>query len=289
MKRGVVKKSGLNEEEVSQVRALQAVCNQYERLDVPVNLEMAGSVSGNETKQFLYYENGELIGLLSFIGGGDLGSEVSLMVHPEHRRKGVGSALLAAVREECKTRNVREWLLVCEESSVSGRAFVEALAAQYRFSEYRMKFEENGTRKPQSRPSSMSIRRAEIKDLEILARLTAVSFGGSEEETRQRMSEEILKPTHRFYIARLQEEPVGSLGVVSYGNRVYIIAFGVHPNCRGRGYGHQLLAWVINTLVSEGQKEIYIEVATKNRNARSLYRSCGFREITTYGYYHMDL
>lgn len=67
------------------------------------------------------------------------------------------------------------------------------------------------------------------------------------------------------------------------------LAFGVLPAYRGRGYGRQLLAQVVTLLASESWKRVLIEVETRNQNALGLYRSCGFREVTTYDFYRVRL
>jgi GNAT superfamily N-acetyltransferase len=288
VKQGVFPSQGLTEQDALRVKELQSVCNRFEHLEIPVDLEMTSSLSKNETNQFLYYESGQLIGFLSFVGGGNQGVEVSVMVHPKHRRKEIASSLLGAAKYECKRRGFLKWLLVCEEASVSGRAFLRAIGAQYRFSEYGMKLEAVAVNMPQPIQSPLVMERAEVKDVNVLAHLTAVSFNDSEEKVRRRMAERIQESTHRFYIAKLNGEPIGSLGVVTF-EATYIIAFGVLPEHRGRGYGRQMLAWTVGTLLSQKHRDIFIEVVTDNQNALSLYRSCGFKEITTYGYYHMDI
>ncbi len=286
-RQGLVKKRGLTDEDLTEVQRFTAVCNQHEGLDLSFNLETAGSQAGEGPHQFLHYANGELAGLLSLQVGREI--EVCLAVHPAHRRNGVGRSLLDAAREECRARGASSVLLVCEEGSRSGKAFVDAVGAQYRFSEYRMKLEADAMPGPLPSQGPVQFARADAGDVEVLARMIATSFGRSAEEERQRVARDLEKPTHRFFVARVNEEPVGSLGVAAHGQRVYIIAFNVLPGYRGRGYGRQMLAQTVETLLTERWDEILLEVETENRNALSLYRSCGFEEITSYGYYQIKV
>ncbi|MBI3966516.1 MAG: hypothetical protein HY329_12860 [Chloroflexi bacterium] len=51
----------------------------------------------------------------------------------------------------------------------------------------------------------------------------------------------------------------------------------------------EALAQVKTLLASESWKRVLIEVETRNQNALGLYRSCGFREVTTYDFYRVPL
>lgn len=286
-RQGLFKKQGLYPGELIEAENLVVICNHYEGLDLPANLELAAPDSSDRTNQFLFYEEGTLTGILTLQRNGEI--EVCLAVHPSHRRKGVGRGLLAAAMDLCAHEGVASLLLVCEDRSQSGMTFVRALDAQYRSSEYRMRLDRENIPSLLPTGGPIQLRRAGAGDVELLARLIAASFGSAEASERQRVERDLKKASHRFYIGHLDGNPVGCLGIVSHGDRAYIIAFGVRTQDRGRGYGRQMLAETVAGLVAEDWKEIMIEVATDNPNALSLYRSCGFQEVTSYGFYHMPL
>ena len=48
---------------------------------------------------FLYYEKGELVGLLT-VYADDQDVEVTILVHPEHRRQGIARALFTSFEKE---------------------------------------------------------------------------------------------------------------------------------------------------------------------------------------------
>src|SRR5439155_6574314 len=125
--------------------------------------------------------------------------ELCGLVHPEHRRKGIGRALLAAAQEECRRHGVQEILLVSEAASRSGRAFVEAVGARYRFSEYRMELDTASIRRG-PHPRSVQLECVDVRDAATLIRLTSASFADPEEEVRPRIIQWLREPDQRFYI-----------------------------------------------------------------------------------------
>ncbi|MGQ0568020.1 MAG: GNAT family N-acetyltransferase [Armatimonadota bacterium] len=269
----------LTEGDLHEVQTLTTLCNAYEGLDIPTSLE---------PPPLLHRQDGVLIGFASLQGGGEI--EACIIVHPEHRRKGVGRALLAATMAECRKQGWHRLLLVCDEASWSGRQFITAVGAQHRNSEHRMRLAAGDAGHLASPPTALQVTQAGPEEAEAVAHLISMAFGNPiEEEERRRLARDMGKSTHRFFIGLRAGEPVGSLGVVGQGHRAYIIGFGVLPQSRGRGYGHEMLVWTTDMLRAEHWGEIMIEVDTSNHSAVRLYRSCGFDVTTTYGFYAVTM
>jgi len=287
--KGLVRQQALTAQDRAGVEQLAALCRQYEGLDLGWILEPVGPEPGPGTNQLLYYDEGAMVGFMSLPPRPDI--EICGIVHPEHRRKGIGRTLLTAAQEEYRQRGVRSLLLVCEPASGSGKAFVEAVGARYCDSEYRMELDRAAVSRRVPQQHSVQLQRASVEDTEALIRLTAASFADPVEEVRPRIVRWLREPNQRFYVAHLLEEPIGSLRVfmIPDASCVHINTFGVLPDYRGRGYGRQILTETIDALLAEGWKQILIEVNTENRSALSVYHACGFKEIATYGYYEIEL
>ena len=298
VKQGLIKRQILTESGVTEIERLARICNSHENLHMRIGWIRLRPQQREETNNFLFndflfYEDGILAGYLVLDDHGTKAKELTGMVHPEHRRKGIFTALLAAAKEECRGRGVRKLILICEDSSRSGRAFVAATGAHYDSSEYRMVLET--FREKEIFDDRLFFRQANESDLEALVAILVDGFDETVEEVKSSITDSFEEPYCHFYLATFGEaslgcnEPVGCLKLYEMQDEVGIYGFVVRSAYRGRGYGRQMLEETIRTIQASSQKKIMLEVDTQNANAIGLYRSCGFKETTTYGYYNLDI
>jgi ribosomal protein S18 acetylase RimI-like enzyme len=284
---GLVKRQTLTDTEAEAIAQLIVTCNAYEGLRMRLSVEWLRRRSGDEKNDFLYYEDGMLVGYLNVDSNGILEKELTGMVHPDYRRRGIFRTLLAAAKEECDRRGVQRLILVCEHVSRSGQEFVQAIGAHHDFSEHEMAlgtFRERPAADPRLR-----MRKASLDDLEALAFVHATSFGDGIEGSKAYVTKCLQYAWSTFYLGLLGEEPVGCLRLDDLEQEVGIYGFGVRPEYQGRGYGRQMLQEVIHMLRAESQKSIMLDVEIDNTNAVALYLSCGFEIRTTYGYYSLSI
>ena len=104
-----------------------------------------------------------------------------------------------------------------------------------------------------------------------------------------KITRNLASPSDYYYLAHLDGTPIGSIRASIVGNDVSLYGFGVLPAYRGRGLGREILSRMVETLLAANYDRIGLEVETENRNALGLYLSCGFRVVTTYGYYQLEL
>jgi ribosomal protein S18 acetylase RimI-like enzyme len=273
----------LADKDRSEIEALAAACKQHEPgLDLPLYLAPTRPESG-ETDNVGYYRHGLLVGLANLTPGDEI--ELQGMVHPAHRRQGIGRALLGAAMDECQCRGAPGLTLVCEEAAPSGLAFARAVGAVYREAEHRMELDRSAYAQRPNPQWTLTIVPAEMQDLEALVVIRPDSYGLNRQDARAAAMRYLRQANQRFYIGRLQGEPVGMLRLNRMGTSVFVQSFRVRPEYRGHGYGRQMLTWVLDRLVVQDWAHIMLEVATDNEVAASLYASCGFRRVATYLYH----
>jgi len=271
--------------ELTDIEQLTNICNKYEDLQMRFNWLWTRPPS-EETNDFLYYEDGKLVSYLNISSYGSKEKELTGLVHPQQRRKGIFRTLLTAAKEECMRRGVQRVILVCERASHSGLAFAAAIGAHHDFSEHAMMLGDFQERRAAG--ERVHIRKAGVEDFEALVTIMATDFG-STEEAKLYVTEFLQRPGQRFYLGMLNEQVIGCLRLDEMEDGVGIYGFVVLPEQRGRGYGRQILEETIRIIRAEGGKEITLEVETDNVNAIGLYHSCGFQVKTTYDYYALDI
>jgi ribosomal protein S18 acetylase RimI-like enzyme len=276
--------TGLAEVDRGDVARLLDLCNRHEGLDLPIAVD-PGESPAEASTWFGIRDGGHLIGV-AWVPP-DPEPEVCLMVHPAYRRRGLGRALLAAARSECRRRGLVGCLLVCDEAAGTGKAFAATVGARYRSSEYRLELDPTAIDRSRPRQAALLLRPVGVEAAATLTRLLAAAFGDSEDEAREGVERRLSEPNRRHYLAMLDGEPIGTLRLGTYGDFADVTGFGVLPEFQGRGYGRQMLLDAVETLLAEGWKRVLIEVATDNERALGLYRSCGFEVASAYGFYDL--
>ena len=89
-----------------------------------------------------------------------------------------------------------------------------------------------------------------------------------------------LAGTGRWYRAAVSDgQLVGYAGLWYDGDVTQVMTLGVDPDYQGCGIGRALLQSLIDESIRLDAKGIFLEVATNNQAAISLYRSVGFLPI----------
>src|SRR5690348_10951585 len=145
----------LTEEEAEQARALRDLCNSADGLDLKLGISASFATQSAEPYAFLCALDGALVGFCTLSGDDDPELELCGMVHPAYRRRGIGRALLEAALASARRRLATlRVLVICEDASAAGRAFVAAAGGKHSFSENRM---ETTTPPARTTPQRLSV------------------------------------------------------------------------------------------------------------------------------------
>lgn len=291
---GMYSAAALSQDELSNIRQLADKCNKEENIELKLNWDMLRERSGQEIHDYLFYDNGDLVGFLGIYQFHSKEVEISGMVHPQYRRKGIFGELVRAAVQGCMLRGVSKLIFICSHGSSSGKAFLESLGAQYSFSEYWMQLDESAGRAGIGKNvQEIKLRLAEPNDLSTIATLNAVGFDMTQADALKFTEESQGYPATLTYVAEARTEdgnmrPVGKIDVRLENSKAFIFGFVVAAEERGRGYGRTILN---DTIVAVKEKDetasIALEVAVKNERALSLYESSGFRVSRITNYYDL--
>ena len=147
------------------------------------------------------------------------------MVHPQYRRKGIFRTLFEAARAECQSRGIPRLLLVVEQQSKSGHAFVASVKPLYDHTTHKMVLGE--VHVVAYNDQHLHFRPATIEDVPALKHINIRAFGEGEDDTGDwYAAEAISSGLRRFYVAELDGVIIGKLDVAFADTTATIYSFG---------------------------------------------------------------
>ena len=272
----------LTEQERKEAKALIASCQAHDQTFREPYLSNMLNFDPNMPAFFLYYQEGELLGLL-MVYADDVDVELSILVHPNHRCQGIARALIKSFKEETASYSIQSVTFQTE------RVFLDRhpdLASHWGLIEN----EETETwlgrdRTPyvlESR-SDVKVLLAEPAYLEEITQLHHQAFSDAEEtlEVSRRYITEALKDSDGLlYILLKEGQVIGVCTVDLSGNSNYLYGLAVAEAYRGQGYGSYLAKSVVNQFIAENDKSFQIAVEDDNIGAKRLYEKIGFIKQT---------
>jgi ribosomal protein S18 acetylase RimI-like enzyme len=270
----------LTKEQLLQIKQLQKICENEGGFELKLNVDMLESRDENSKEDFFHYENGQLVGFLGCYGFGNK-IEMTGMVHPDYRRKGIFSKLFAMAVEEAKQTNTRTVLLNAPNSSLTAKEFLNNIPCTFSMSEYQMKWHQTDL----YHDPAITIRRSTSQDdMDAEIQLEVACFGFSEQEAlefNKRMRE---LNSEDMFIIEAVGKTAGKIRVSETNGEAWIYGFAVFPELQGKGIGRKALSKIVKTENEKGLP-VFLEVEAQNAHALKLYESCGFRNYHSQDYY----
>ncbi|MCG1023548.1 GNAT family N-acetyltransferase [Sutcliffiella horikoshii] len=270
----------LTKDQLKQIKELQSACEKEGEFELKLNEDMLETRDDNSKEDFFHYEDGHLVGFLGCYGFGNK-VEMTGMVHPDYRRKGIFTKLFAEAVGEVKKQENTTILLNAPSSSASAKKFLDSIPCTFEMAEYQMKWEAGELFEATSiiiRPSSSQ------EDMEAEINLEMACFGFTEQEARsfnQRMKQ---LNSEDMYIIEAEGRTAGKIRVSETNGEAWIYGFAVFPELQGKGIGRKALSKVVKMETAKGFP-VFLEVEARNAHALKLYESCGFRSYHSQDYY----
>ncbi len=249
----------------------------------PINESGHLVIDGHRPGRFLLATEGDRIVGVAVLDDRD--DTISLAVHPNHRRRGHGTALLKAALERSPRKSV--WAFGTSPGA-------QALAANLGFRPERELLKMSrplGDEATPTVPDGWAIRTFEPKDAEGVVATNAAAFSHHPEQGKLTV-EEFLDLTKQPWFSsdglllatpgQDREEIAGFHWTKRHDERVgevYVLA--VHPRHSGHGLGRALLEAGLAHLSRIGCTEVILFVEASEERVVEMYRSASFETITT--------
>ncbi len=272
----------LTDHQLLEVKALIAVCQKYDGTYRDPYLSNMLNFDPDMPAFFLYYEKGELVGLLT-VYADDQDVEVAILVHPNHRRQGIARALYGSFEKETASYPIESVTFQTERvflekhpEFASNWGLVEDEETETWLGKDRRPY-------PLATVSNLDVLLADSSYQDQISQLKFQAFS-EEHESKEVVDRYVAKalkdPESRLYILLKNGQVIGTCTVDLSSNTNYLYGLAIAELERGQGYGSYLAKSLVNQLIEQNDKEFQIAVEDSNVGAKRLYEKIGFVKQT---------
>ena len=272
----------LSQEELSEAKKLINCCQAYDGTYRDPYLSNMLNFNPDMPAFFLYYEKGELVGLLT-VYADDQDVEVAILVHPNHRRQGIARALYRSFEKETTsypiesvTFQTERVILERHPDFVNNWGLVEDEETETWLGKDRRPY-------PLATVSNLDVLLADRSYQDQISQLKFQAFS-EEHESKDVVDRYVAKalkdPESRLYILLKNGQVIGTCTVDLSSNTNYLYGLAIAELERGQGYGSYIAKSLVNKLIEQNDKEFQIAVEDSNVGAKRLYEKIGFVKQT---------
>ena len=272
----------LSQDELSETKKLINCCQAYDGTYRDPYLSNMLNFNPDMPAFFLYYEKGELVGLLT-VYADDQDVEVAILVHPNHRRQGIARALYRSFEKETASYPIESVTFQTERvflerhpDFVNNWGLVEDEETETWLGKDRRPY-------PLATVSNLDVLLADRSYQDQISQLKFQAFS-EEHESKEVVDRYVAKalkdPESRLYILLKNDQVIGTCTVDLSSNTNYLYGLAIAELERGQGYGSYLARSLVNKLIEQNDKEFQIAVEDSNVGAKRLYEKIGFVKQT---------
>ena len=272
----------LTEKERKAAKALIASCQAYDQTFREPYLSNMLNFDPNMPAFFLYYQEEELLGLLT-VYADDEDVEVSILVDPSHRRQGVGRAMYRSFEKEMVAYPIRSVTFQTERVFLDRHPDLASHWGVVEDEETETWLGRDKTPYALDSRSDVKVLLADPAYVEEIAQLHHQAFSDPEETldvSRRYITEALKDSDGLLYILLKEAQVIGVCTVDLSGNSNYLYGLAIAEAYRGQGYGSYLAKSVVNQLIAHNDKPFQIAVEDSNIGAKLLYENIGFVKQT---------
>ena len=272
----------LTEQARKAAKALIAICQAHDQTFREPYLSNMLNFNPNMPAFFLYFQEGELLGLLT-VYADDEDVEVSILVDPSHRRQGIARAMYRSFEKEMASYPIRSVTFQTERVFLDGHPDLASHWGLVEDEETETWLGRDRTPYALDSRSDVKVLLAEPSYLDEIAQLHHQAFSDAEqtlEVSRRYITEALEDSDSLLYILLKEGQVIGVCTVDLSGNSNYLYGLAVAEAYRGQGYGSYLAKSVVNQLIAQNDKSFQIAVEDSNVGAKRLYEKIGFVKQT---------
>lgn len=272
---------------IKEIQELYKICNENDGTKYCFD-ENCDFQRENEINTFLLYKNNKIASVLNIFAPTKKEAEITALTLPGERKNGYFGELIKCLIKELNKRKIQSILYVCDDKSLVGKEVINNhIGAKYEFSEYLMKNKKRN--EIQIKNNNIKIEAANEIDLERYIEINIRAFKNEKEDTAEIIKEFFIGKKRTLYGISYKNEVIGMIGIYEEENRNYIYGFCIDPKYQRKGIGKYVLSEIVQICIRKNNKDIVLEVQTKNENALNVYKNVGFEIETEFKYYRENI
>lgn len=272
----------LNDHQLLEAKALIAICQKYDATFRDPYLSNMLNFDPDMPAFFLYYEKGELVGLLT-VYADDPDVEVAILVHPNHRWQGIARALYGSFEKETASYPIESVTFLSERIFLENHPDFASNWGLVEDDETETWLGKDRRPYPLVNDSNLEVLLADRSYQDQISQLKFQAFS-EEHESREVVDRYVAKalkdPESRLYILLKNGQVIGTCTVDLSSNTNYFYGLAIAELERGKGYGSYLAKSLVNQLIEQNDKAFQIAVEDSNVGAKRLYEKIGFVKQT---------
>lgn len=272
----------LNDHQLLEAKALIAICQKYDGTFRDPYLSNMLNFDPDMLAFFLYYEKGELVGLLT-VYADDQDVDVAILVHPNHRRQGIARALYGSFEKETASYPIESVTFQTERIFLENHPDFASNWGLVEDDETETWLGKDRRPYPLATISNLEVVLADRSYQDQISQLKFEAFS-EEHESREVVDRYVAKALKdlesRLYILLKNDQVIGTCTVDLSSNTNYFYGLAIAEVYRGQGYGSYLAKSLVNQLIEQNDKEFQIAVEDSNVGAKRLYEKIGFIKQT---------
>lgn len=272
----------LNDHQLLEAKALIAICQKYDGTFRDPYLSNMLNFDPDMPAFFLYYEKGELVGLLT-VYADDQDVDVAILVHPNYRRQGIARALYGSFEKETASYPIESVTFQTERIFLENHPDFASNWGLVEDDETETWLGKDRRPYPLATVSNLDVLLADRSYQDQISQLKFQAFS-EEHESKEVVDRYVAKalkdPESRLYILLKNGQVIGTCTVDLSSNTNYLYGLAIAEHERGKGYGSYLAKSLVNQLIEQNDKEFQIAVEDSNVGAKRLYEKIGFVKQT---------
>lgn len=233
----------------------------------------------------LYYEQDKLVAFLSVYFFYSNACEVSLLIAPPHRHKGLSRLLLESILPLLTAKQM-DFVIFSMPSNLNS-TWLPELGLRYQQTEYHM--QRQGYQPVLTNQPRLIVRKALPGDVDMLCAMDNACFKNGQVSMPSRFITLLDDTDYTIFIALLDGNPVGKAHIRWQEHHALFSDIAILPTHQRQGLGSELLACCINHALTQGKDKQELDVETTNRGALDLYLRHGFKVLYEHDYWFIEL